>query len=198
MNRPFLLGLTGSIGMGKSTTAAMFAAEGVPVWDADAAVHALYEPGKPAAVAIATQFPEAVDADGRVSRPRLRAMIGADPSVMDWLNATVHPLTAADRAAFLRAHADAAIVVLDIPLLFETGADAMCDAVVVVSVPPEVQRARVLGRGMTEADFQTILARQTPDSEKRARATYVIETLTEQGALAAVRALLERIRAGHA
>lgn len=198
MSRPFLLGLTGSIGMGKSTTAAMFAAEGVPVWDADATVHALYAPGMPAALAIAARFPEAIAADGRVDRSRLRAMVAADPAVLDWLNATVHPLTATDRAAFLRAHADAEIVVLDIPLLYETGADGMCDAIVVVSAPPDVQRARVLGRGMTEADFKTILARQMPDSEKRARATYVIETLTEQGALAAVRALLERIQAGHA
>lgn len=198
MNRPFRLGLTGSIGMGKSTTAAMFAAEGVPVWDADAAVHTLYEPGKPAALAIAARFPEAMDADGRVNRPRLRAMIVADPSVMDWLNATVHPLTAADRAAFIATHADAAIVVLDIPLLFETGADALCDAVVVVSVAPEVQRARVLGRGMTDDDFKMILARQMPDAEKRARATYVIETATEQGARTAVRGLLDKIRRDHA
>lgn len=198
MNRPFRLGLTGSIGMGKSTTAAMFAAEGIPVWDADAVVHALYEPGKPAALTIAARFPDAVDADGRVSRPRLRALIAADPSVMDWLNATVHPLTAADRAAFIAAHADAAIVLLDIPLLFETGADTFCDAVVVVSVAPEVQRARVLGRGMTEDDFKMILARQMPDAEKRARATYVIKTATEQGARTAVRALLDKIRREHA
>lgn len=198
MNRPIRLGLTGSIGMGKSTTAAMFAAEGVPVWDADAAVHALYEPGKPAALAIAARFPDAVDAGGRVDRSRLRALIGADPSVLDWLNATVHPLTAADRAAFIAAHAGAAIVLLDIPLLFETGADAFCDAIVVVSVAPEVQRARVLGRGMTEDDFKMILARQMPDAEKRARATYVIETVTEQGARAAVRALLDKIRREHA
>ncbi|MCX8508432.1 MAG: dephospho-CoA kinase [Rhodobacteraceae bacterium] len=198
MNRPFLLGLTGSIGMGKSTTAAMFAAEGVPVWDADATVHALYAPGQPAARAIADRYPAAMDAEGRVNRAHLRAMIAADASVMDWLNATVHPLTAAHRAAFIKAHQDAPVLLLDIPLLFETGADALCDAVVVVSAPPEVQRDRVLGRGMSKEDFRMILARQMPDVEKRARATYVIETINEAGARRAVRALLDKIGQAHA
>lgn len=198
MTAPFLLGLTGSIGMGKSTTAAMFRDEAVPVWDADATVHRLYSPGQPAALAIADRHPEAIAPDGRVDRGRLRALIAADPSMMDWLNATVHPLVSAERAGFIALHRGAEIVVLDIPLLFETRADALCDAVLVVSAPAEVQRARVLARGMTEADFQMILARQMPDAEKRARATYVIETITEDQTRAAVRALLQEVRARHA
>ncbi|WP_284165260.1 dephospho-CoA kinase [Frigidibacter sp. SD6-1] len=198
MTRPFLLGLTGSIGMGKSTTAAMFAAEGVPVWDADSVVHRLYSAGQPAAQAIAGRFPQVMAPDGGVDRSRLRALVAADPAALDWLNATVHPLTAADRAAFIAAHRTAPLLLLDIPLLFETGADALCDATLVVSVPPEVQRARVLARGVSSADFEMILARQMPDTEKRRRATYVIETLTEEGARAAVRALLKDLRSDHA
>ncbi len=198
MNRPFLLGLTGSIGMGKSTTAAMFAKCGVPVWDADEAVHRLYRPGQPAARAIAARFPQAMDAEGGVNRAGLRAMVAADPAILDWLNATVHPLIAADRAAFIAAHQDAKVVVLDIPLLFETGADARCDAVVVVSAPADEQRARVLGRGMTETEFRTILARQMPDAEKRARADHIIETRDLASAEVAVRALIAKLSNGHA
>lgn len=198
MSRPFLLGLTGSIGMGKSTTAQMFRDESVPVWDADATVHRLYSPGQPAALAIAVRYPLVMDADGGVSRAKLRAMIAKDGSVIDWLNATVHPMTAEDRAGFISRHSAADVLVLDIPLLFETGADALCDAVLVVTVPPDVQRARVLARGMSEAEFDMILARQITDAEKRVRATYVIETLTEDGARAAVRALLEKLRADNA
>ncbi|MEZ5888199.1 MAG: dephospho-CoA kinase [Paracoccaceae bacterium] len=194
MTRPVILGLTGSIGMGKSTTAAMFAAEGVPVWDADAVVHRLYSAGEPAALAIAARFPAAMAPEGSVDRTRLRALVAADPAALDWLNATVHPLTAADRAAFIEANRGAQVLLLDIPLLFETGADALCDATVVVSVPPDVQRARVLARGLSPADFEMILARQMPDAEKRRRATHVIETLTEDGARAAVRALLRELR----
>ena len=198
MTRPWVLGLTGSIGMGKTTTAAMFAAEGIPVWDADAVVHHLYSPGQAAAVAIAARYPQAVGVDGRVDRARLRAMIAADASVMDWLNATVHPLTAADRARFLTDHGNAEIVLLDIPLLFESGADALCNAVIAVTAPPEVQRARVLARGMTEDDLAMILARQMPDAEKRARATHIIETISKDQTRAAVRALLRNLRASHA
>ena len=191
----FCLGLTGSIGMGKSTTAGFFAEAGIPVWDADAAVRRLYEPGGAAALAIAAHYPGAISPDGGVLRPVLRDMIRADPAVLDWLNATVHPLTAADRARFLQDHADAPIVLLDIPLLYETGADAGCDAVVVVSAPAATQRARVLARGeMSEADFQTILARQLPDAEKRARADYLIETTTLEAARAAVKDVLTDIR----
>lgn len=190
----FRLGLTGSIGMGKSTTAAMFAEEGVPIWDADAVVHRLYEPGQPAALAIGTLFPGAVDPDGRVNRPKLRAMIQADPTVLDRLNAAVHPLVAEDRAAFLLANGDAQIVLLDIPLLYETGLEGLCDAVAVVSAPPEVQRDRVLQRGMSEADFQMILARQRPDVEKRARADYIIPTTSLDAARLAVKDVLADIR----
>ena len=180
--------------MGKSTTAAMFAAAGVPVWDADATVHRLYAPGGAAALALAGALPQAIAADGAVDREALRRLIAADPSVLDRLNAIVHPLVAADRAAFLAA-VQADIVLLDIPLLYETGAQAMCDAVAVVSAPPEVQRTRVLARGtMTEAMLETILARQMPDAEKRARADYVIPTTTLEVAQAAVKDVLADIR----
>ena len=200
MKRPFLLGLTGSIGMGKSTTAGMFAAEGVPVWDADAAVHRLYAPGGAAISAIAEICPDAVTDDG-VDRARLKAWIARDPTALARIEAAVHPLVAADRAAFIEKAAEAAapLVLLDIPLLFETGAEAWLDAVVVVTAPPDVQKERVLARpGMTEEQFATILARQMPDAEKRARATYVIETLTLDDTRAAVRRLVEEIGAGHA
>ena len=189
----FRLGLTGSIAMGKSTTAAMFAAEGVPVWDADATVHRLYGPGQPAALAIAILFPQAVAPDGSVSRPALRAMIAADATVLDRLNAAIHPLVAADRAAFLAA-TTADVVLLDIPLLYETGAETQCDAVAVVSTTAENQRERVLSRGMTEDDFQMILSRQMPDIEKRARADYLIDTTTLATARAAVKTILSDIR----
>ena len=191
----FVLGLTGSIGMGKSTTAQMFADEGIPVWDADATVHRLYQPGQPAALAIGALFPTAIDADGSVNRATLRALIQTDKTVLDRLNAAVHPLVAADRAQFLVVNETAEIVLLDIPLLYETGLDRACDAVVVVSAPPEVQRERVLSRGaMTEAEFQTILARQLPDAEKRARADYVISTTSLEAARQAVKDVLASIR----
>lgn len=190
----FRLGLTGSIGMGKSTTAQMFADEGVPVWDADAAVHRLYAPGGAAALALGEALPGSLDAAGGVDRAALKAMIAADPAVLDRLNAIVHPLVAADRAAFL-ATATADIVLLDIPLLYESGLEKGCDAVAVVTAPPEIQRARVLAREtMTPAMFETILARQMPDAEKRARADYVIETLTLEAARASVKDVLADIR----
>jgi dephospho-CoA kinase len=190
----FRLGLTGSIGMGKSTTAAMFADEGIPVWDADGVVHRLYGPGQPAALMVATLFPKAMDPDGSVNRPRLRAMINADPSALDRLNAAVHPLVAEDRARFLDAQDAKEIVLLDVPLLYETGLETACDAVAVVTVPPEVQRERVLARGMTEAELQMILSRQVPDAEKRRRATYVIPTTSLDTARAAVKDVLADIR----
>ncbi len=196
--RPFRLGLTGSIGMGKSTTAAMFADLGVPVWDADATVHGLYAPGGAAVAPIAAAFPGAVS-DGAVSRPVLKAMIAADPPALARLEAIVHPLVVASRAAFLRAHADATLVLFDIPLLFETGADADLDATLVVSAPPEVQRQRVLGRpGMTEDQLALILARQMPDADKRARATHVIETESLEQTRAAVQKLVKELEADHA
>jgi dephospho-CoA kinase len=190
---PYRLGLTGSIGMGKSTTTAMFAAEGIPVWDADACVHRLYAPGGAATQIVAHLYPSVIS-DGAVSRAALRDMITADPSVLDQLQSAVHPLVAADRAAFLQAQT-APIVLLDIPLLFETGVDAQCDGIVVVTAPAPIQRARVLARGeMTAADLDMILSRQMPDTEKRKRATWVIKTTDMDSARAAVKDILKDIR----
>lgn len=189
----FRLGLTGSIGMGKSTTARMFADQGVPVWDADAAVHRLYAPGGAAVAAVAAVWPDAVQ-DGAVQRDRLKPILATDPAALARLETIVHPLVTADRAAFL-AKAPPGLVVLDIPLLFETGAEAQMDATLLVTAPPALQRLRVLARpGMTEAMFQAILSRQMPDPQKRARATHIIETLSVDAARAAVRALIAYIR----
>ncbi|MES2913594.1 MAG: dephospho-CoA kinase [Pseudomonadota bacterium] len=191
----FILGLTGSIGMGKSTTARMFADEGIPVWDADATVHRLYQPGQSAALAIGTLFPTAIDPDGSVNRAALRALIQSDPTVLDSVNAAVHPIVARDRAAFLQANETAEIILLDVPLLYEIGLDKACDAVAVVSAPAEVQRDRVLARGeMTKAEFQTILSRQMPDADKRARADYIIPTTSLEAAGQAVKDVLADIR----
>ncbi len=190
----WLLGLTGSIGMGKSTTAKMFRDEGIPVWDADAAVHRLYERGGAAVAPVGAAFPEAV-LDGAISHEVLKKIIAADPSALGRLEKIVHPLVAQDRAAFIAAN-PAPIVVVDIPLLYETGAEAWLDSVIVVSVSPEAQRARVLARtGMTEAQFQAILSRQMPDEEKRRRADHLIETTTMDEARAKVRALIDELKA---
>lgn len=186
------LGLTGSIGMGKTTTARMFAEEGVPVWDADAAVHRLYAADGAAVPPMAKAFPDAI-VDGAVSRARLKTIISSDPSALTRIEDIVHPLVARDRAEFLARH-DGDIVLFDIPLLYETGADRWLDAVVVVTAPPEVQRARVLARpGMTEDQLEAILARQIPDAEKRRRADHVIETVTLDAARRAVRDIIARI-----
>lgn len=196
---PYRLGLTGSIGMGKSTTAAMFAAEGVPVWDADACVHRLYAPKGAATGIVARLYPDAMTNDG-VDRPTLRAMIAKDPRILNQLQSIIHPLVAADRAAFIAAQT-APVILLDIPLLFETAADTDCDGIVVVTAPTAVQRARVVARGeMTEADLDLILSRQMPDAEKRKRATWVIETVDMDSARAAVRTILNTIheRLAHA
>ncbi|MFD0859494.1 dephospho-CoA kinase [Roseovarius aquimarinus] len=191
----YILGLTGSIGMGKSTTARMFEEFGCAVWDADAAVHRLYAEGGAAVAPMAEAFPGAI-VDGAVSRESLKRIIADDPTALRRIEAIVHPLVAADRAAFL-ADIETDIAVLDIPLLFEGGHEAMLDGTVCVTAPAEVQRARVLERGtMSEAQFETILAKQMPDAEKRARATWVIETRTLEDARASVQAVVETIRRG--
>ena len=189
----FLLGLTGSIGMGKSTTAAMFADEGCAVWDADAAVHRLYAKGGGAVASFQDAFPEAV-IDGAVSRPALKERIAADPTALKQIEQIVHPLVGQDRAAFLE-QATADIIVLDIPLLFETGGDARMDAVAVVIVAPDVQQERVMARGtMTQDQFETIRAKQMPASEKAARADYVITTDTLEHARRQVQDVVADIR----
>lgn len=173
-----ILGLTGSIGMGKSTTAAMFEAEGVPVYDSDAAVHALYAAGGGAVAPVEAAFP-GVLTDGAIDRAKLSAKVVGNPEALAKLEAIVHPLVGADRIGFFqKAQAEGRdIVVLDVPLLFETGGEKSVHKVVVVSAPPEAQRARVLARPeMTPEKFEAILARQTPDAEKRARADFVIDT----------------------
>ena len=184
-----LLGLTGSIGMGKSTTAQMFRDAGVPVWDADATVHRLYTRNGGAVAPLSRAFPAAV-VDGAVSRPALNAILNDDPTALTTLERIVHPLVQTDRDAFIAVHDDP-LVVLDIPLLFETGADEWLDSVLVVSAPADVQAARVLARpGMTQATLDMILSRQMPDAEKRARADAVIETLTLDATRRAVQDLI--------
>ncbi|MDP3261639.1 MAG: dephospho-CoA kinase [Tabrizicola sp.] len=193
----FRLGLTGSIGMGKTATATLFAEDGIPVWDADAAVHRLYATGGAAVAGIAALHPAAI-VSGAVDRAVLKSWIASDPTALARIEAVVHPLVAADRDAFL-GKATGDIVVLDIPLLFEKGTDATLDATLLVTAPPVLQRQRVLSRpGMTEAQFDLILSRQMPDGEKRARATHILETLSEASARAYVRALIAFIRTTHA
>lgn len=191
----YILGLTGGIGMGKSTTAAMFAAAGIPVWDADAAVHRMYEPGGSAVAPLAALIPDALQ-QGRIDRNTLKSAIARDPGVLRQIENIVHPMVSADRQVFLQS-AVAPLVVLDIPLLFEGSSHQLCDGVAVVSVPAAVQRARVLARGtMSEADFERILALQMPDAEKRDRATWVIETISLEAAQAKVDQIIAEIRQG--
>jgi dephospho-CoA kinase len=198
MTRPVILGLTGSIGMGKSATAAMFARHGVPVHDADAAVHALYGAGGAAAAVIGAAFPGTLDPDGAVDRTRLRETVIGAPERLAALEALVHPLAQAAARDFLARQAGAPLVLLDIPLLFETGAEARCDRILVVTAPPEVQRARVLARpGMDAATFEAIRAKQLPDAEKRARADFVLDTsLGFAHAEAEVAAIIRQLTAG--
>ncbi|MHA7851006.1 dephospho-CoA kinase [Roseovarius sp.] len=189
----FVLGLTGSIGMGKSTTAAMFADEGCDLWDADAAVHRLYAKGGAAVAPMQNAFPQAV-LDGAVSRARLKEIISEDPAALRRIEAIVHPLVAEDRARFIVA-STADIVVLDIPLLFETGNEAQVDAIACVIVPPEVQRARVMERGtMTQAQFEAIRDKQMPAEEKCRRSDYVIRTDTLEAARKQVQDVVSDIR----
>ncbi len=191
--RPFLLALTGSIGMGKSTTARIFANEDIPVWDADAAVHRLYAKGGAGVDAVRRVCPEAVR-DGAVDRAVLRSWAMREPDALARLEEQIHPLVAADRENFIRGSA-APILVFDIPLLFEKGSEGEFDAVVVVSAPEEEQRRRVLSRpGMSEETLHKILARQMPDAEKRLRADHVIITDTPENAARQVRELIEEIR----
>jgi len=171
-----ILGLTGSIGMGKSTTAKLFVEAGVPVYDADAAVHKIYE-GE-AAPAIEAAFP-GTTVDGRVDRAKLSAKVMHDPAAIKQLEQIVHPMLGASRRKFLdeAEQSGAPVVVMDIPLLFETGGEKRVDAVVVVSTDPATQRERILARGtMTNEALDAILARQLPDAEKRKRADFVVDT----------------------
>ncbi|MCH4893603.1 dephospho-CoA kinase [Sphingomonas sp. SFZ2018-12] len=189
--RPLTLGLTGSIGMGKSTVAAMFRDEGIAVFDADAAVHALQGPDGALVAPIEAAFP-GTTGPGGVDRARLGARVLNDPAAMRRLEGIVHPAVGVLRQDFLAANADAPLVVLDVPLLFETGGAQLVDRVLVVSADPAVQRARVLARdGMTPEKFAAILGRQLPDAEKRARADHIIATdTTIAETRAAVRALI--------
>ncbi len=189
----FSLGLTGSIGMGKSTTAKIFAELGCAVWDADAAVHRLYGVGGAAVAPMAAAFPQAIN-NGMVDRGALKEIISRDPSALSVIEKIVHPLVADDRAAFRRS-ADSDILVFDIPLLFETGGEAAMDAVACVWVDVETQKQRVLDRGtMTVEQFTQILQKQMPIEEKRARADYEIETDTMDHARAQVEEILTDIR----
>lgn len=187
----YRLGLTGSIGTGKSTTAAFFAEEGCAVWDADAAVHRLYGKDGAAVAPMAAAFPGAVR-DGAVDRVALRRIIAADPGALKRIEAIVHPLVRQDRAGFAP---DAAIIVYDIPLLYETGAEQEMDSVVCVLAPPEVQQQRVLARGtMTLEEFHQIRDAQLSAEEKCARADHVVVTDTLEHARAQVRRILHDIR----
>lgn len=190
----FKLGLTGSIGMGKSTTAQIFADLGCAVWDADAAVHRIYGKGGAAVAPMAAAFPDAIQ-DSAVSREALKRLIAADATVLKQIEAIVHPLVAADRARF-NAETDAEVLVFDIPLLFETGGDREMDATATVFTDAETQKQRVMARGtMSEAQFEAIRAKQMPIAEKRARADYEIETDTLDHARVQVQEILSDIRA---
>jgi dephospho-CoA kinase len=189
----YLLGLTGSIGMGKSTTAQMFRDLGHPVWDADEAVHRLYADQGAAVVPVSAIFPAAL-AGRNIDRAALKQVLAQDPSALARLEAIVHPLVARDRQDFIEMHADAPLVVLDIPLLFESAAPPQLDGIAVVSTDPATQRSRVMARaGMTDDTFAMILARQMPDADKRARADWIIPTDTLEGAKNAVDTILGKV-----
>jgi dephospho-CoA kinase len=195
----FVIGLTGSIGMGKSTTAKMFAELGCAVWDADAAVHRMYAKGGAAVEPIQAALPNAI-VDGAVSREALKKLISDDPTILKTIEKIVHPLVAVDRFNFIE-NAKSDVVVLDIPLLFETGGNTRVDATVVVSAPAQVQQQRVLERGtMTLEQFNVIKSKQMPDDEKRKRADYVVQTDSVEHAREQVVAILADIerRKAHA
>ncbi|MBB4658040.1 dephospho-CoA kinase [Parvularcula dongshanensis] len=187
------IGLTGSIGMGKSTTLRLFAEAGCATWDADAAVHRLYAPGGSGTKAVAALFPEAIGEGGSVDRAVLSRLVLSEPDELRRLEAAIHPLVAADRAAFLAAAVASgeAVAVLDVPLLFEIGGETAFDAVVVVTADAATRRARVLARpGMSDEKLDAILARQLPERERTRRADFVIET--DEG-IEAARDLVARI-----
>lgn len=189
----FRLGLTGSIGMGKSTTAQMFRDLGHPVWDADQAVHRLYAPGGLAVAPVAAAFPAAL-AQGGIDRSALKTALAADPAALARLEGIVHPLVARDRQDFLARHVGAPLVVLDIPLLFESAHPPNLDGIAVVSTDPATQAARVLARpGMTRDTLAMILARQMPDADKRSRADWIIPTDSLDGARAAVARIVNEV-----
>lgn len=195
MSKPHVIGLTGSIGMGKSTVAAMFAGLGVPVFDADAEVRRMQGPDGVLLAAIEAQFPGTTGPDG-LDRERVGALVFDDPAALARLESIVHPAVAERRAAFLLAHAGAQLVVFDIPLLFEKGGEKDVDVIVVVSAPAAIQRQRVLARpDMSPERFTSILDIQMPDAEKRARADHVIDTgTTLEETEAAVAMLVKKLR----
>lgn len=194
-----IIGLTGSIGMGKSTTAAMFRDAGIPVYDADAAVHRAYDVGGIAVGPVGAAFPGVVR-DGRVDREALRQAVLGKPEELRKLNGIVHPLIGRERAdVFEKARADGAdMIIMDVPLIYETGGEKGMDAVIVVSAPAEMQRERVLAReGMTPERLDAILAQQVPDAEKRRRADYVVDTGRGlEAAREQVTAIIAKLRAG--
>jgi len=184
------LALTGSIGMGKSTVAAMFAEAGIPVFDADSVVRQLQAPGGRLVPEIERLFPGSTE-DGVIDREKLAAIVLSDPDQLVRLEALMHPAVHHERTRFILGHGDAPALLFDIPLLFETHGEENFDYVIVVSAPADLQRARVLARpGMTEAKFQSILERQMPDAEKRAKADFVIDT---SGPFEATRAQVDQI-----
>ena len=199
MTHPTIIGLTGSIGMGKSTVADMFERAGIPVFDADAEVRAMQGPEGELIPAIEEAFPGSTGPDG-VDRDALGKLVFADKEALARLEAIVHPAVGAKRAQFLTDNANAPIILFDIPLLFERGGHEAVDEVVVVSAPAEAQRERVLRRsGMTEEKFEHILSLQVPDAEKRARADHVIDTgATLEETEAQVRALIARLKESRA
>ncbi len=197
MTKPLIIGLTGSIGMGKSAVAAMFADEGVPVFDADAAVHELQKPGGALIPEIEAAFPGTTGPDG-VDRNALGAAVFGNRDRLALLESIIHPAVAEQRKAFLESHQDSDLILFDIPLLFEKGGQSGVDVVVVVSAPAPVQRERVLARtNMTADKFEHILALQMNDADKRARADHVIDTNQDLAETRAdVRALVKKLRAG--